>query len=69
MSTHPVTSMNLPGMKSHPEEVVTISSAAVRPYRQLMNMPMNMNMNISTICLLPIRWLRLHKATAAIAGR
>lgn len=59
--------MNLPGMKSHPEEIVTISRAAVRPYRQLMNM--HMNMNISTICLLPIRWLRLRKATAAIAGR
>lgn len=65
MSTHPVTAMNPLGMKSLPEEAVTIKRAAAPPYRQLTIISMSMG----TICPLPIRWLRLRKATAAIAGR
>ena len=65
MSTHPVTAMNPPGMKSLPEEAVTLKCAAAPPYRQLTII----NMSMGTICPLPTRWLRLRKATAAIAGR
>lgn len=54
MSTHPVTAMNPPGMKSLPEEAVTLKRAAAPPYRQLTIISISMSMSMSTICPLPI---------------